>query len=528
MIKLRDYQQGAVVGVKKAFIDKKKHLLVQAPTGAGKTIIFSYISQNTSIKGNKVLILTNRTELLTQADGSLSKFGLNNYLIRAGVTHLNKNSDVYIAMTQTLRNRIKKKYWRDFIQNEISLVIIDEAHLQDFNYLFEDGILNNKPVLGFTATPKRTGKMRQLGLDYEDIISTISVSELVKRGFLVPDDYHGVSGVNMNNVGFDSMKGDYKEGEMFQQFNTPKLYSGVVKNYKEICPNTKTIVFCVNIEHCIHTCEEFNKNGIKTKFLVSGMSKPKELKDDATEGQKVRYNEKLRLYNLYKEKFGWWSGPRQDILKQFKEGKFQVLINAGILTTGFDEPSIETVIVNRATLSLTLWLQMIGRGSRLSQGKTHFNILDFGGNAERLGHYMQPQNFGLWHESGKEGGGVAPVKVCGDNSVVDKNGNKGCQRLIPASATICPICGHMYPKKKAKEVNLQGIVYDTNLHKAIKTKKISKMTTKELIEYHKMKGHNPVWLWRQLYFRGGKELIEKVGLEQGWKDATITRAKNFF
>jgi len=534
MIKLRDYQ-GSITGkIINFFSGGGKHTLVQAPTGAGKTVIFSYIAQRSAAKNKKVLILTNRTELLKQTGGTLQDFGLQPYFIQAGTKFINFNSNCYVAMTQTLRNRLNNPLWRKWIKNDIDLVIIDEAHKQDFNYIFEDGILDDKYVLGFTATPRRTGKMRQLALDYEEIIDEVSVTDLIDKGFLVSDDYYGVGGVDVKDIKIDPKKGDYSEADMFKRFDTPKLYAGVVKNWMEIAPNTKTIVFCVNIEHVIHTCEEFHKNGIDARFIVSSMSNPKEPSKEATEGAWTRYEERLRLYNLYLESWGKWSGDRTSIIQKFKNKEFPVLINAGILTTGFDDPSIETVVVNRATMSLTLYFQMVGRGSRISPKKTHFTLLDFGNNASRLGHYTAPQLWSLWHETSKgEGTGVPPVKICGisENGTPIKGANddkrKGCECMIMASITICPFCGFKYPNKKIKEIDLTGLMYDVQKKTAIAVKKIKDMNDDELLEYFLLKNHKMPWLWRNLYFRGGTKKIEEFGEKNGWKKGSITRAINY-
>lgn len=525
MIQLRQYQQIAVDKIRK-FFTKGKHSILQAPTGSGKTVIFSYITQNAAVKGKKVLILTNRTELLTQTGGSLEKFGVKPYLIRAGTKYLNFDSSVFVAMCQTFRNRINQPMWRNWLKNDIDIVIIDEAHLNDFNFLFESGLIDDKFVLGFTATPRRTGKMRQMALDYETIIPTTSVSSLISDGFLVSDDFFGVQGADVSSVGFDAKRGDFDEKQMFAKFNTPQLYAGVFRNWNEIAGGTKTIIFCVNIEHVIHTCEEFQKNGVDARFLVSSMSKPKEPDADAPDGRWTQHQERMRLFDLYHLSFGRWSGERSTILRKFKNGEFPVLINAGILTTGFDDPSIETVVVNRATMSMTLWFQMIGRGSRIFKGKTHFNLLDFGDNARRLGHYTAPQHWSLWHEASREGEGVPPVKEC-KSGRVDKNGRSGCERLIMASAKICPFCGHIYPTSEAEDIDLNAVAYDSQKHEAVAVKKIRDMNLDELFNYYKIKGHKSAWMWRQLYFRGGVELIEKFGVDKGWKRGTIEKAKGY-
>jgi len=529
VIELRGYQKKAVNDVLAFFKKGGKHVLAQAPTGSGKTIIFSYIAQNATQKGKRVLILTNRHELLMQTGGALSEFGLSPFYIQAGAKFINYNCNIYVAMVKTLANRIKTATWKKWILNSIDLVIIDEAHLQEFNIIFERGILKDKFVIGFTATSRRTGKMRQLALDYEEIIDTVTVSELIELGYLVSDDYAGVAGANLNNIKRDYIKGDYSERDMFTRFNSPKLYAGVVKNWLEIARNTRTLVFCVNIEHTIHTCEEFQKNGVDARFIVSQMSQPKEPSKTDKQGAWSRYEERMRLYHLYKQRFGQWSGERSAMIDRFKRGQTQVLINASILTTGFDYPGLETIVVNRATLSLTLWLQMIGRGARISPGKTHFNLLDFGENADRLGHYTSPQGWGLWHEAAGEGG-IPPVKECG----IDSNGHKiktegkpGCKRLILAAYNICPFCGFKYPKKKIKEVELQTLAYDEKQYKAVAVKKISEMDIDELYDYFQMKRHKAPWLWRQIYFRGGVDLLREFGNRKNWRKGTVDKAVNY-
>lgn len=525
MIKLRDYQNKGVEQIRTAFSQGKKHLLCQAATGAGKTVIFSYIAQNSAKKNKKILILTDREELLTQTGNSLNDFGLQPYFIKAGVKKIDKSKKVFVAMCETFRNRLKLDEWCKWLIEEIDLVIIDEAHRQNFNYIFETGLIDKKPVLGFTATPRRGGSQRQLALDYDEIIEIASTLELVRLGFLVNDDYFGIEEVNTEKLKFDHLKGDYSEKDMFQRFNSPKLYEGVVRNWVEVANNTQTLVFCVNIQHIIKTCEEFHKHGIDARFICSGVSKPKKPLDELDEAKMVAYLEKLNNYKDYLEAYGKWSGDRKKIVKDFKNKEFSVLINAGILTTGFDCPSIETIIVNRATMSITLWLQMLGRGSRLFDGKTAFNILDFGSNAQRLGHYITPQYWSLWHEKGNSGDGIPPVKDCGGKT--DKNGRKGCERLIMASLKICPFCGYIYTKKGNEEIDLVGMAYDTETNKAILTKKPNQMNLSELYVYFKIKGHKSGWLWRQLYFRGGIKLIQDFGADHGWTRATIFKAQNY-
>ena len=162
MIELRDYQNNGVKQITDLFSKGKKHLIGQAATGAGKTVIFSFIAQNVVLKSKKVLILTDREELLEQTGSSLENFGVNPYYIKAGLKKVDKNNSVFVAMCETLRNRLKLDDWCKWISEEIDLVIIDEAHRQNFNYIFQSGLLDNKHVLGFTATPRRGGESKTI------------------------------------------------------------------------------------------------------------------------------------------------------------------------------------------------------------------------------------------------------------------------------------------------------------------------------------------------------------------------------
>jgi len=527
VINLRPYQKKGIEDIKKFFVSGGKHAIFQAPTGTGKTVIFCQLAKLVSEKNKKVLILTNRAELLYQTGGSLKKIGLNAFFIQAGTKIISNNFSIYVAMSDTLRNRITDKieYWIEFIKS-IDLFIIDEAHLQNFNYIFESGLVDKKHLIGFTATPKRSGKMKQLALDYEKIIDTLSVKAAIESDYLVNDDYFGFGAPDLSDVEFDSLKGDYKENQLFAKFNSPKIYSGAVKNYNELTPKTKALIFCVNIEHCIKTAIEFNNQGIDAKFIVSNVSIPKEPKNDCSEGKKVAYLDKLAKYELYKNNLHL-TGERKTIFKDFADKRFPVLINAGIATTGFDDPSIETIIILRATLSMSLWLQMLGRGSRISENKTHFNILDFGGNAEILGHYSEDRIWSLWHEK-FNGQGLPPIKECGFNSEGKPISKlKGCKRPILAMYKICPFCGFKYPEKIQNEIDLSQIIFDDSLRIGVRTKRLKDMENKELYEYWKIKKHKTAWLWRQLFYKGGPEMIETFGNEYKWSSSTIEKAKEF-
>lgn len=527
---LRDYQDDIVKKTRMSLSKGNKHLLVQLPTGGGKTVIFSYIAQNAIPKKKKVLILTDRTELLTQAGGTLNNFNISPYYIKAGAKLIDYRKDCFIAMSQTLRNRINKKEWRDWILNNIDLVIIDEAHIQEFNYIFESGLLDDKIVLGFTATPSRSGKMRQLGLDYERMVRGLQVKELVEKGYLVNCDIYDCGSPKLDNVSINSATNDYNYNSMANAFDKPNLYAGLVKNYEKYTPDQKMLVFCCNVDHAIKTTQQLANKGYPVKFLSSKKGKPKELKKDATEGKIQRYKEKLKAFNEYNENYKKYSGSRKSIIKWFKETPNGILVNVDMLTKGFDEPSIEVVALYRATKSVTLYLQMIGRGSRINKGKSNFTLFDFGGNVQRLGSYESNREWSLWHETKKGGGGIPPLKECGITSKgkpIKGSGEvkNGCKRLILASVKLCPFCGFKYPKRdEAKEIDLKlAEIKDAN-GVSIKVKNFKDMSFYELKKYREIKKHKMGWLWRQLWMRGEYKELKKYAAFDNWSSAATNRA----
>lgn len=529
-ITLRDYQNNIVQKTRQLLLKGHKHLMVQLPTGGGKTVIFSYIAQNAIPKKKKVLILTDRTELLTQAGGTLNNFNISPYYIKAGAKLIDYRKDCFIAMSQTLRNRINKKEWRDWILSNVDLVIIDEAHIQEFNYIFESGLLDNKIVLGFTATPSRSGKMRQLGLDYERMVRGLQVKELVEKGYLVNCDIYDCGSPQLDNVSINAATNDYNYNSMANAFDKPNLYAGLIKNYEKYTPDQKMLVFCCNVDHAIKTTQQLANKGYPVKFLSSKKGKPKELKEDATEGQIQRYKEKLKAFNEYNENYKKYSGSRKSIIKWFKENPNGILVNVDMLTKGFDEPSIEVVALYRATKSVTLYLQMIGRGSRINKGKSNFTLFDFGGNVQRLGSYESNREWSLWHETKKGGGGVPPLKECGITSKgkpIPAGGEvkNGCKRLIMASIKLCPFCGFKYPEKdEAKEIDLKlAEIKDAN-GVSIKVKSFKDMSFYELKKYREIKKHKMGWLWRQLWMRGKYKELKKYADFDNWSSSATNRA----
>jgi superfamily II DNA or RNA helicase len=327
------------------------NLLYQLPTGGGKTVIFSemvrrYIRET----GKKVVILTHRIELCKQTSKMLDGFNVKNKVINSKVKELDdqKDYDCFVAMVETLNNRIQD----DKLElDDIGLVIIDEAHYNSFRKLFK--YFEHCFMLGVTATPLSSNFKLPMKDNYKELIVGNSISSLVEQGFLAQAVTHtydvGLSGLTIG------MNGDYTVKSSEKLYTAVTMQDKLIQSYLEVAKGKKTLIFNNGIRTSIEVEDSFKRAGIEVRHLDNTNSKEE----------------------------------RKNILKWFRDKPDAVLTSVSILTTGFDEPTVECIILNRATKSLTLYYQMIGRGSRILKDKKEFQIIDLGNNVAR---------FGLWNE----------------------------------------------------------------------------------------------------------------------------------
>lgn len=496
-IKLRDYQQVQLDEVR-AVMPRHKHLIWQLTTGGGKTVCFSKLAQLSLQKGNKVLILSNRSELLTQTGGALESFGIKAQYISPKFKGVPTASCV-VGMAQTLQRRYEKPEWRDYLKS-INLLIIDEAHFLSYDFILKSRLFDNKHVLGFTATPVRSGNQTQLGDFYTAISVGVSASDLVKAGFLVPARYFAIDAPDLSKVEYDYTQGDYKSSQLFKAFDSQKRYDGVVKEWTKWALGLPTIVFCANQEHAIKTCIEFDKAGIRAKYLISGIA------EDKSGHQLMKSTAHL-------------TGKRDSLIQDFKNGEFEVLVNAGILTFGFDYPALKCVVLNMATKSLQKYLQAVGRGTRPAKGKKDFLVLDFGNNFSNFGKYENPRAWHLWHES-SDGNGLVMTKECPLDGK-DKEGKSGCGRLWPISYKVCKACGFIFATDaEIREGELTEIL-DGKF-------RFKDMTAKQLDAYRELHGYAKGWTFRQLWIGGGDKGLKKGMRELGYDWGYIYRTLKMY
>ena len=242
MIELRKYQDESVFQLRKNILQNKKRQILCAPTGSGKTVMFSFMCKNAVDKGKRTLIITDRIELLTQAGGTLAEFGLTPIEINAKKKLKALNGILYVGMAQTIIRRLSDPMYQDFFCN-LDLVIIDEAHKQTFTSLLEY-ISDRCIVVGATATPYRDKNQKALDEFYQTIVEVVKISELIDLGFLAkPNSF----GVKINLDGIKITKGDFDESQLAERYSEIKLFNGVYENYQRLTPNKKAIIFATNV-----------------------------------------------------------------------------------------------------------------------------------------------------------------------------------------------------------------------------------------------------------------------------------------
>jgi superfamily II DNA or RNA helicase len=352
--KLYPFQENAVNTIFSKLIElpPNANLLFQLPTGGGKTIIFSEIARRYIEKFNrKVLILTHRIELSRQTSDVLAELGIRNKVINSEVKSLPSQSEFqsFTALVETLNNRLQEN---DQFVEDIGLVIVDEAHNNSFRKIFH--YFNDVNILGVTATPLSSNKKLPLFQTYSDLIVGESISSLIEQGYLCEGNTYSYD-VNLSSLRVGN-NGEFTVGSHEMLYTQAIMQSKLVDAYEEVSKGKKTLIFNAGILTSIAVYETFKKKGYPVRHLDSTFS----------------------------------DKDRSETLEWFRNTKDGILTSVSILTTGFDEPEVETIMLNRATKSLTLYHQMIGRGSRVLPQKKQFKIIDLGNNSRRFNLWQYP------------------------------------------------------------------------------------------------------------------------------------------
>lgn len=348
MFTLRDYQQDLISKTFAAWSSGMRKVLLQLSTGGGKTIIFAVVASELTCRGEGVLVVAHREELILQAADKMAvTTGVQPGIIKAG--YKPTDSLIQVGSIQTLARR--KTY------PKAELVIVDEAHhasAASYRKLLD--AYPNALILGVTATPRREDGYGLRDV-FDHLVCSISTLELITLGYLT--EYKLIAGFKYSKHKVPQ-KRDFTKKELEQVASDYKPEE-VLKQWNNFCAGKKTILFAVNVMH---------SKAIAAKFRAAGIS------CEHLDGETPQ-------------------SERKAILDRFKSGTTKIISNCAILTEGFDCPDSEAVVIARPTTSVTLWLQMLGRVLRPAPGKNYATILDMTDNWFRLGRPCDNREWSL-------------------------------------------------------------------------------------------------------------------------------------
>jgi DNA repair protein RadD len=456
---LRDYQSKAIDRLRASLRSGHRRPMLQAPTGAGKTVVASAIVRSAQEKGNRTVFCVPSLSLIDQTLESFWKDGIADIgVIQARHEQTDWSRPVQIASVQTLMRRPYP---------EAQLVIVDEAHrwFDHYGKWMQDPAWQRVPFVGLSATPWTKG----LGKHYDDLIVVATTQQMIDEGTL--SDFRVFAPSHPDLSGIKIVAGDYHEGQLSEVMSKAPLVADIVQTWLLRGEGRPTLCFAVDRAHAKQLAERFNEAGVSCGY-----------QDMATKDDE-----------------------RADIKRKFHNGEYKVVCNVGTLTTGVDW-DVRCIILARPTKSDLLYVQIIGRGLRIAEGKDHCIILDHSDTTQRLGFVTDIHHDEL--HSGKERGKAEAKKPPLPKECPN------CTFLMPPRTLICPACGHVRKPPVAEEAK-----------------------NGELAEIKRVKGTRPVD--GKMIDIGGVKLLlgdffgmlKRIGIErgyaQGWasnkyRDATGT------
>jgi DNA repair protein RadD len=407
---LRPYQQKTIDSLYEWFSSNKGNPCIVLPTGAGKSHVIAEICR-TALKdfpSTRVLMLCTQKELIEQNAEKLRIHWPNAPIgvYSASMRKKELGEPITFASIQSIKGRITEL-------GHINLVIIDEAHQVNHK---DEGVYRSflsalmpDSIIGLTASPFRMGHglITDDPAIFTDLIEPVTIDELQRKGFLSKLISKHTKQV-LSTEGVHKRGGEFIESELQKAVDIQETNLAVVEETIERAADRKSwLFFCTGIDHSHHIRDILKEKGI-TAETITGKTPKKE---------------------------------REQIIKDFKEGKIKALTNANVLTTGFDAPNIDLIAFVRPTESPGLYMQMGGRGLRLKDHTDHCLILDFAGVIETHGPINNVRIPGRKSDEP----GIPPSKICPE-----------CDSIIAAQARICPDCGNVFDiQKQLKEWKLR-------------------------------------------------------------------------
>lgn len=415
-LELRYYQSEVAELTRQAFRSKKRSVLIVLPCGAGKTVLFAYIAQQAQNKGNRVLFLVHRRELLDQTIKTFDRFNIKRELID-------------IAMVKKSANEFLKENHEYY-----DLIIFDEAHHSTSKTWLQ--IIENQPkakIVGLTATPCRLDG-KPLGQVYDDMIVGITANQLINLGFLAKYDYFAPTIADLSAL---NKKGaDYDMASAEEVLSKPQIFGDIIEHYRRLANGLQTICYCPTREYSKKIAQTFNKHGITA----------------------IHFDAETP------------SSERQQIIEDFRNKRIQILCNVDLVSEGFDVPDCYCCILLRPTLSTALFIQQATRALRPAENKRAV-IIDHVGNYVRHGFPTQDREWSLEQQLTKppttnENGQflIRQCKVC-----------FGTFQIKP----VCPYCGAEYVSTAEEIKNMTAIELKRIEEEQLRQKQLEKQRKKE-------------------------------------------------
>ena len=411
---LREYQQRTIDQLYAWFeAGGRGNPCLVLPTGSGKSHIVAALCKDAlqNWPETRVLMLTHVKELIEQNAEKMRQHwpGAPMGIYSASIGRRELGEPITFAGIQSVRTKAREL-------GHIDLVIIDECHLVNhkneggYRTLLADLMAINPAmrIVGLSATPYRLGHglITDKPALFDALIEPISIEELIYKGYL-STLRSKVTKAKLDVTGVHKRGGEFIESELQAAVDTDDKNQAVVQEVMALAGDRKAwLFFCAGVQHAQHIAEALRQQGVAAACVTGDTPKKQ----------------------------------RDEIIADFKAGKLQALTNANVLTTGFDYPDIDLVVMLRPTMSASLYVQMAGRGMRVKSHTDHCLVLDFAGVVETHGPITNVQP----PKKGGDGNGEAPVKAC-----------ENCDELVHISATVCPACGHPFPEREVKKLQLR-------------------------------------------------------------------------
>lgn len=448
-MELRSYQVDILDQARELMRTRTRSILIQSPTGSGKTLLTAHMLKKSAEKGMVSAFLVHRRELVKQSIRAFSGVGVPHGVIAAGFIE-DLRQAVQIASVQTIARRLNKI-------RRPKLIVWDECHhvaAGTWANIFKS--FPDSFHIGLTATPER-GDGKGLGEYFHAMIKGPSVPWLIENGYLSPYKLFAPPGVSVDGV--HSRMGDFVRSELQAAVDKPTITGDAIKHYRKHADGKRAVVFCVSVEHSKRVVQQFNAAGIPAAH-VDGET-------DVVE--------------------------RDAAIRRFETGRVQILSNVELFGEGFDLPVLEVAILLRPTQSLGLYLQQVGRVLRTSPGKDHALILDHAGNVERHG---LPDEEREWSLDGRANnrrssktGECATVRIC-----------PRCFAAQIPGRLACSYCGHTFELKPREVEQVEGdlIEVDPAIIRQRRAREQGKaQTLEELIEVGRSRGYKRPHAWAE-------------------------------